>query len=271
MAPCYLILLTQVFVALCQWLTKRMACHFHLVTCPVVSCWEWSLVMSSVRHLETVPAGAFRGRYRTQLTSDLLGKLPLKGAPCPFPWHICDFTAGAGSSRGMTVWVLLFTSLYAGCSSLSWTEIICMQYQGNQTALTTPLLLSPQGAQLLSSSRLANSQTPTQPATQDPERSIFCLPIAFHNKLGLCLVLSQAPFSEKQTPLPPVSLVAHEVGSSSAPAGDRAATSCPWDLQCAVCIRWWWWQAPSPILLSSFKKQVSGLQIHTFFSDLLHY
>lgn len=59
-----------------------------------------------------------------------------------------------------------------------------MQYQGNQAAITTPLLLSPQGAQLLSSSQLANSQTPTQPATQDRERSIFCLPVAFHNKLS---------------------------------------------------------------------------------------
>lgn len=60
-----------------------------------------------------------------------------------------------------------------------------MQYQGNHTVSTTPLLVSPQRKQfqLPSSSRLASSQTPTQPATQDQERSILCLTTAFCNKL----------------------------------------------------------------------------------------
>ena len=85
-----------------------------------------------------------------------------------------------------------------------------MRYEGNHTAITTPLLVSPQGEQLPSSSQLANSQTPTQPATQDRDRSIFCLPIAFHNKLSGIFSLPGAF---------PVSLFRREDTTSSCPYG----------------------------------------------------
>lgn len=229
--------------------------------------------MSSARQLQIVPASVFHGQYWTQLTLDLLGKLPLKSGPCLFRWHTCDFLAGTRSYLGMTVWVLLFPSLRPGCSSLCWTEMICMQRRGNHTVITTPVLVSPRGEQLLSSSRLAGSQTPTQPATQDQERLVFCSPIAFRNKLFgifyLAWCFPRLPFRKRRyhvllsvwwltrlgpavllpgtQPLQAVRRVIRRVQFASGSAKGRLAT---------------------PVLPSSFKRQASGLQLQSFSSGL---